>query len=183
MFALRFYSRLTRNGFQLWADDWIMVAGYITVVATQIIVTYMISILTRPEKVVWARVHQNLQTIALGLTKTSFGVTLLRLMPEGWQHKLIILLLVTMNLQFLAHAFATWQKICLVPDRWTYPGDHCWTLDQNLTFSLFSACKCYASTSYFLPYLSKSTDHLCLIYSILYFLRFCACAFTVEDDF
>ncbi|KAF1969348.1 hypothetical protein BU23DRAFT_571568 [Bimuria novae-zelandiae CBS 107.79] len=117
--AIRFYSRLCRPGMQLWTDDFVMLAGYISVLATQIIVTYMVSILAREEKIVWARIYQNIQAIALGLTKTPYGITLLRLMPAGWQHTLIIVVLVTMNLEFLAHALATWQK--------------------NLAFSIFSA--------------------------------------------
>lgn len=92
-------------------------------------------------KITLARVHHNLQSVALGLTKTSFGITLLRLMPGGWEAKLIWGLIITMNLQFAVHIIATWQAICGAQDQWHIGGDRCWRLDQSVTFSVFSACK------------------------------------------
>ncbi|KAM0277138.1 hypothetical protein ACHAQH_006032 [Verticillium albo-atrum] len=90
-------------------------------------------------KIMAARIHHNLQSIALGLTKTSFGLTLLRLMPGGWEAKLIYVLLITMNLQFAVHIIASWQAICGAPDQGHIGGDNCWKLSQSLTFTIFSA--------------------------------------------
>lgn len=91
------------------------------------------------KKITLARIHHNLQSIALGLTKTSFGLTLLRLMPGGWEAKLIYVVLITMNFQFVVHIIAVWQMICGAPDQGHIGGDKCWTLTQSVTFAVFSA--------------------------------------------
>jgi hypothetical protein len=91
-------------------------------------------------KIMLARAHLCLQSVALGLTKTSFAITLLRLLPRGWEHIVIWTLILTMNAQFIAHIFATWQPVCGVPDEGHLPVK-CWTLNQTVTFAVFSACK------------------------------------------
>ncbi|TDZ34401.1 hypothetical protein C8035_v009375 [Colletotrichum spinosum] len=90
-------------------------------------------------KITLARVHHNLQSVALGLTKTSFGLTLLRLMPGGWEAKLVWAVIITMNLQFAIHIVATWQAICGSKDAGHIGGSNCWGLNQSVTFSIFSA--------------------------------------------
>ncbi|RSL86193.1 hypothetical protein CEP52_015898 [Fusarium oligoseptatum] len=112
--GLRGYSRLRKVGVGLQADDWILLAGL--------------------TKITVARVHHNLQSLALGLTKTSFGITLLRLMPGGWEAKLIWGVIISMNLQFVVHIIATWQAICGAPDQGHIGGDKCWKLSQSVTF-------------------------------------------------
>ncbi|TDZ61815.1 hypothetical protein CTRI78_v004060 [Colletotrichum trifolii] len=90
-------------------------------------------------KITLARVHHNLQSVALGLTKTSFGLTLLRLMPGGWEAKLVWAVIITMNLQFAIHLVATWQAICGSKDAGHIGGSNCWGLNQSVAFSIFSA--------------------------------------------
>ncbi|KAF4466640.1 Integral membrane [Fusarium albosuccineum] len=140
--GFRLYSRIQTRRVGLWADDWILIAGWIFVLVATAIVTWLMIISATPgnmTKIIVARCFHNLQSIALGLTKTSFGVTLLRLMPGGWEAKVIWVLIVTMNLQFAIHIIATWQAICGAPDDAHIGGDHCWQLKQSVTFAVFSA--------------------------------------------
>lgn len=90
-------------------------------------------------KITLARAHQNLQSTALGLTKTSFAMTLLRLFPKGWEYYLIWGLVISMNAQFFAHIIATWQPVCGTPDEAHMPVK-CWNLQGTVTFAVFSAC-------------------------------------------
>ncbi|TQN65309.1 Satratoxin biosynthesis SC1 cluster protein 4, partial [Colletotrichum shisoi] len=140
--GLRVYSRVRSSGVGLKADDWVLMAGWVFLMLASANASWLMSIfLIRGNltKITLARTHHNLQSIALGLTKTSFGITLVRLMPGGWEAKLIWGLVITMNLQFAVHIIATWQAICGAPDQAHIGGDSCWRLDQSVTFTLFSA--------------------------------------------
>lgn len=139
--SLRFYSRLRQSGVGLKADDWVLLAGWIFVLLASGNMSWLVVTFMAPKgtlKITLARVHHNLQTIALGVTKTSFGITLLRLMPGGWEAKLIWGLIITMNLQFAVHIIASWQAICGADDP-GHIGSKCWNLDQSVTFTVFSA--------------------------------------------
>ncbi|KAF6824058.1 hypothetical protein CPLU01_11054 [Colletotrichum plurivorum] len=139
--SLRVYSRI-RNTVGLQADDWVLIAGWVFLLLASGHVSWLMTVFLVPgnlTKITVARVHHNLQSIALGLTKTSFGITLLRLMPGGWEAKLIWGLIITMNLQFAVHIIATWQAICGAKDQGHIGGDRCWRLDQSVTFTVFSA--------------------------------------------
>ncbi|KAK1727041.1 uncharacterized protein BDZ83DRAFT_772326 [Colletotrichum acutatum] len=140
--ALRVYSRLRNTGIGLQADDWVLVAGWFFLLLASANVSWLMAVfLIRGNllKITIARTHHNLQSVALGLTKTSFGITLLRLMPGGWEAKLIWGVIITMNLQFAIHIIATWQAICGAPDQGHIGGDRCWRLDQSVAFTVFSA--------------------------------------------
>ncbi|KAM5362800.1 hypothetical protein ACJZ2D_012332 [Fusarium nematophilum] len=140
--GFRGYSRLRKVGVGLQADDWVLLAGWIFLLLASACLSWLMGVLLIPgnmTKITLARVHHNLQTLALGLTKTSFGTTLLRLMPGGWEAKLIWGLIISMNLQFAVHIIATWQAICGAPDQGHIGGDNCWNLSQSVTFTVFSA--------------------------------------------
>ncbi|KAK1658345.1 hypothetical protein BDP55DRAFT_565433 [Colletotrichum godetiae] len=140
--ALRVYSRLRNAGIGLQADDWSLIVGWFFLLLASASVSWLMAVfLIRGNllKITIARVHHNLQSVALGLTKTSFGITLLRLMPGGWEAKLVWGVIVTMNLQFAIHIIASWQAVCGAPDEGHIGGDRCWQVDQSVTFSVFSA--------------------------------------------
>ncbi|RMJ13135.1 hypothetical protein BHE90_004923 [Fusarium euwallaceae] len=140
--GLRGYSRLRKVGVGLQADDWILLAGWAFLLLASGCLSWLMVIFLIPgslTKITVARVHHNLQSLALGLTKTSFGITLLRLMPGGWEAKLIWGVIISMNLQFVVHIIATWQAICGAPDQGHIGGDKCWKLSQSVTFTVFSA--------------------------------------------
>lgn len=118
-------------------------------------------------KITLARAHHNFQSIALGVTKTSFGITLLRLMPGGWEAKVIWVLMVTMNLQFAVHIIATWQAICGAEDQGHIGGDSCWHLPQSVTFTVFSAGK-LSFLSCLFP-LNCDISHLLNLFSVSLF--------------
>ncbi|KAH8736118.1 hypothetical protein BGZ61DRAFT_341490 [Ilyonectria robusta] len=142
LMGFRGYSRLRKVGVGLKEDDWVLLAGWFFLLLASCCLSWLMVVLVVPEslsKFTIARAHHNLQAIALGLTKTSFGITLLRLMPGGWEAKLIWGIIISMNLQFFVHIIATWQAICGAPVQPHIGGDRCWTLVQSITFSIFSA--------------------------------------------
>lgn len=143
-FAVRLYTRIRHAAVGVQLDDWVMIAGWGFLLAASGMTSWLIVELLKPNNirtVVVARAHHNLQTITLGVTKTSFAITLLRLMPKGWEAKLIWTLMITMNLQFAVHIIATWQAICGATDEAHIGGDNCWTLESSVTFTVFSAGK------------------------------------------
>ncbi|KAM9876381.1 hypothetical protein VDGL01_09511 [Verticillium dahliae] len=140
--TLRLYSRIRIVRLGVQQDDWVLIAGWTVVLVASGVMSGLMAIFLHPgilKKITLARIHHNLQSIALGLTKTSFGLTLLRLMPGGWEAKLIYVVLITMNFQFVVHIIAVWQMICGAPDQGHIGGDKCWTLTQSVTFAVFSA--------------------------------------------
>ena len=162
-FVLRLYSRLRQSGVGLKADDWVLLAGWIFVLLASgnmswLVVTFLVPGTLR--KITLARVHHNLQSVALGLTKTSFGITLLRLMPGGWEARLIWGLIITMNLQFAVHIIASWQAICGAPDQ-GHIGSKCWELEQSVTFTVFSAGQFF--TLFLTPCPWKDILHVCVL--------------------
>ncbi|KAG7125067.1 hypothetical protein HYQ45_013406 [Verticillium longisporum] len=140
--ALRLYSRIRIVRLGVQQDDWVLIAGWAIILVASGVMSGLMAIFLHSgslKKITLARIHHNLQSIALGLTKTSFGLTLLRLMPGGWEAKLIYVVLITMNFQFAVHIIAVWQMICGAPDEGHIGGDKCWTLTQSVTFAFFSA--------------------------------------------
>jgi hypothetical protein len=141
--AMRIWTRATSRGIGLHMDDYILLAGwFVCVLATGCVHWLMIEFLVPGSlrKIILARAHLCLQSVALGLTKTSFAVTLLRLLPRGWEHVVIWTLIFSMNAQFIAHMFATWQPVCGVEDEGHFPV-RCWTLKSTVDFAVFSACE------------------------------------------
>ncbi|KAL0932299.1 uncharacterized protein CTRU02_213252 [Colletotrichum truncatum] len=140
--GFRVYSRVRNTGVGLQADDRVLIVGWIFLLLASANISWLMVIFLTPGnilKITIARTHHNLQSVALGLTKTSFGITLLRLMPGGWEAKLIWALIITMNLQFAIHIVASWQAICGAPDQGHIGGNRCWRLEQSVTFTVFSA--------------------------------------------
>lgn len=133
---------MTSRGIGLHADEYILLAGWFFCVLTTGCVHWLMIEFLVPaslRKITLARTHLCLQSVALGLTKTSFGVTLLRLFPRGWEHVVIWILILSMNAQFIAHMFATWQPVCGVEDEVHLPVK-CWTLQSTVVFAVFCAC-------------------------------------------
>lgn len=141
-FALRLYSRLNNKGVRIQMDDWVLLAGWIFVLAASACMSWLMAIFIVPdrlEKITAARIHHNLQSLALALTKTSFGITLLRLLSGPWETRIIWAVIVSMNFQFAVHMIATWQAICGAQDQGHIGGGNCWELEQSVTFTVFSA--------------------------------------------
>ncbi|KZL81186.1 integral membrane protein, partial [Colletotrichum incanum] len=140
--GLRVYSRIRKTGVGIQVDVWVLIAGWVFLLLASMNASWLMEIFTirgSLTKISLARTHHNLQSLALALTKTSFGITLLRLMPGGWQAKFTWGVIITMNLQFAVHIVATWQAICGAPDQRPIGGDGCWRLEQSVTFTVFSA--------------------------------------------
>jgi hypothetical protein len=65
----------------------------------------------KPESHTISTVSDDLNKLALALTKTSFAVTLLRV-AQGWQKWLIWFLIASMNLLLAVNAITTWMAAC-----------------------------------------------------------------------
>ncbi|KAK7453106.1 hypothetical protein Landi51_04101 [Colletotrichum acutatum] len=142
--ALRIYCKGFIVRWVMWLDDWLLIAGWVFLIASQ-------SFLSEMMKLGFARTYgvtptmstvlycaDNCHKISLALTKTSFAVTLLRI-ASGWQKYIIWFLVTTMNIQFVVHIILTWRAVC--PRR---PGDttphlpgSCWSAEDAITLGIF----------------------------------------------
>ncbi|KAI3528921.1 hypothetical protein CABS01_09046 [Colletotrichum abscissum] len=142
--ALRIYCKGFRVRWMMWLDDWLLIAGWVFLIASQ-------SFLSEMMRLGFARTYgvtpamstmlycaDNCHKISLALTKTSFAVTLLRI-ASGWQRYIIWFLVITMNIQFIVHIILTWRAVC--PRR---PGDttphlpgSCWSAQDAITLGIF----------------------------------------------
>lgn len=115
--AARLYCRGIMHK-AMWWDDYSLTAGWLFIVATSAVLAHMLTLgyakttVTAGALNVLNIVSDNLQKLALGLTKTSFSLTLLRLFDHGWQTWLIMFVLVTTNIYMFLHVILAWTSIC-----------------------------------------------------------------------
>ena len=115
--GLRIYSRaiLVKH---LWWDDYLLVVGWIFTIATSAVLSEMArrdfgkTILMDSTVLDLIIVADNLHKFALAFTKTSFSLTLLRLIKTGWQRWLIIFLIGSFNIYLIFHLFYAWRPVC-----------------------------------------------------------------------
>ncbi|KAB5585686.1 hypothetical protein GE09DRAFT_1071591 [Coniochaeta sp. 2T2.1] len=112
----RVYCRAIRAR-AMWWDDYLLIAGWVFLLASNALITELmrrgfgLTLDFKPESHTISTVSDDLNKFALGLTKTSFAVTLLRV-AQGWQRWLIWFLIVTMNLLLSINAITTWMAAC-----------------------------------------------------------------------
>lgn len=126
--TLRLYCRAIRTK-ALWWDDYLLVAGWMFL----LISTAMISHLfhkgyTTTSFGVGYMLPLNLTAddmhkLALGLSKTSFALTLLRF-TKGWPRYVIFVVIVIMNSVFLIHSILVWRQSCGRSNAYTFAP--CW---------------------------------------------------------
>lgn len=150
--ALRLYCKTLHTRYMMWIDDYLLVAGWIANVVSHALASKMLSLgfgrsmLVTPEISTYIYTADNMHKIALGLTKTSFAVTLLRI-SLGWQVWLIWFLVVSMNVQFVVHIILTWRRTCTSPEDGTpHLPMSCWAVESAIALGLFGGCKLPDST-------------------------------------
>lgn len=84
-------------------------------------------------------VADNLQKFALGLTKTSFAVTMIRI-TEGGYRWLIVGLAIIMNAQFLVHVVLAWMRTCGSGDTYGLT-ETCWSATGGIVLNIFGGCE------------------------------------------
>ncbi|KAH9228565.1 hypothetical protein K456DRAFT_1753276 [Colletotrichum gloeosporioides 23] len=121
--ALRIYCKAFRVRWMVWLDDWLLIAGWVFLIASQSFLSELMRLgFARTYNVTSAMktliyVYDNCHKVSLGLTKTSFAVTLPRISSTR-QKYFIGFLVITMNIQFIIHVILTWRPICPI-----VPGD------------------------------------------------------------
>ncbi|RDW73466.1 hypothetical protein BP6252_07373 [Coleophoma cylindrospora] len=143
--VLRLYCRAIRTR-TLWWDDYLLIASWVFLLAST-------SLLTRVFHLGYTTTTFGSNTIspmnfaaddmhklALGLSKTSFALTLLRF-TSGWSRYLIIVLTVVMNVVFLTHCVLVWRAACGGESSFNFTP--CWPASSgaymNMIGSAFSA--------------------------------------------
>lgn len=91
-------------------------------------------------------VADNCHKISLGLTKSSFAVTMMRLTTGRYRY-LILGLLVTINVVYVLNIILSWMSICqLRPISGIELPGSCWSSkDSPMMLNIFSACESLSS--------------------------------------
>jgi hypothetical protein len=82
-------------------------------------------------------VSDDLNKVALGLTKTSFAMTLLRV-ATGWQRHLIWFLVISMNGLLAVNAITTWMAACdrIGLDHYEAVLPSCWRVEDSVIVAM-----------------------------------------------
>ncbi|KAI1336865.1 hypothetical protein F5Y15DRAFT_392436 [Xylariaceae sp. FL0016] len=146
---LRIYCKLWR-GRGLWWDDHLMVAAFVFLLISASINTYTVTL--GFGRHIWTVSEENQVTIGLNsilgaafavlatsTSKTSFAVTLYRIVTEEWMKRFLIFAIVSINVTmnlFWAFAFV---KCTPMRKAWdpNLPGT-CWDADKLLIYQLFA---------------------------------------------
>ncbi|PNH48092.1 hypothetical protein VD0004_g413 [Verticillium dahliae] len=113
---LRIYCKAVRTR-GMWWDDYIMLFAWFFLIAATAVLTELMRMgfgLTLgfvPRMHTLSTTVDVLNKVALGLSKTSFALTLLRV-AQGWQKWFIWFMVVTMNGVLATNAVTTWRAAC-----------------------------------------------------------------------
>ncbi|KAH8660605.1 hypothetical protein BX600DRAFT_438816 [Xylariales sp. PMI_506] len=117
--ALRIWCKITRR-FGLWYDDYVLIFSWAVLLANNALIIYEFATgyILQNSKQKWDdRMHILINISSCGtvigqsLTKTAFGVTLLRL-TNRWQQYLIWFCIITMNIWMFFRCLFQWAKVC-----------------------------------------------------------------------
>jgi hypothetical protein len=143
--TLRLYCRAIRTK-ALWWDDYLLVAGWMFLLISTAMISHLFQKgYTTTSFGVGYMLPLNLTAddmhkLALGLSKTSFALTLLRF-TKGWPRYVIFVVIVIMNSVFLIHSILVWRQSCGRPNAYTFAP--CWDASSgaymNMIGSVFSA--------------------------------------------
>lgn len=91
----------------------------------------------KPEMHLISTISDDLGKFALGLTKTSFAVTLLRV-ANGWQKWLIWFLIISMNVLLSINAITTWMGACdrIGIDHYKAILPSCWRVQDSVLVAM-----------------------------------------------
>ncbi|KAL2268831.1 hypothetical protein VTJ83DRAFT_3677 [Remersonia thermophila] len=152
--ALRLYSKITRTR-HLWWDDYFIFAAWVLLVVSCSTTTanarlgFGLHTYEVPfENLVPFGIQSNISgftsILAVACSKTSFGITLLRL-SDGWMKWFIIVLLVLLNLTHYTSSVFFWVS-CNPPAKTWNPllEGECWPTSVTVNYSLFvGACSAF----------------------------------------
>ncbi|KAL1837602.1 hypothetical protein VTJ49DRAFT_3620 [Mycothermus thermophilus] len=153
--ALRIYCRLSRRR-GLWWDDGFLIAAWICLLTETALLTKMTAL--GYGKHIWdfdvvnnmapllviVNAAGTLSVTAASWSKTSFGITLLKL-TQGWVKKLTWFILISMNIAMGLSALFPWVNCRPLRKAWDmYVEGECWdpevTVYYNMFSGIYSAC-------------------------------------------
>ncbi|RKU42915.1 hypothetical protein DL546_002653 [Coniochaeta pulveracea] len=140
--VLRVYCRAFRVR-AMWWDDYLLIAGWIFIVASSATITQLLkmgfgtTLDFKPRMHTISTVSDDLNKVALGLTKTSFAVTLLRV-ATGWQRYLVWFLIISMNGLLAVNAITTWMAACdrIGLDHYEAVLPGCWKVEDSVIVAM-----------------------------------------------
>lgn len=149
---LRFWAKTARSGGSLWWDDWILLVSWVLTYATALLNTIMVYGLGSGRHIfavdprnlgpltLMGNVAGTTSILAAQLSKTSFGLTLLRIATDPWIRAAVWFSIVTINLAMTANSLAQWLQCFPSEKYWdpTVPGT-CWAPGVQSLISLIMA--------------------------------------------
>ncbi|KAK1832265.1 hypothetical protein QBC39DRAFT_433348 [Podospora conica] len=149
--GLRVYSKYLRHH-NLWWDDWVLVGAWLCITAESGLLTYATTlgygrhIYDLPfnlgvinKTILTINIAGTLSLTAATWSKTSFGLTLLRL-TEGWMRVLIWFIIVTINVAMGLSALFAWVRCTPVRKSWSpFDAGTCWEASVIVNYNIFSA--------------------------------------------
>ncbi|KAL7627989.1 hypothetical protein AAE478_002185 [Parahypoxylon ruwenzoriense] len=144
--GLRVYCKFSRHR-GLWWDDHILIFSWACLVVAVGFVTSSIALgftspagPQTPEAALQLQIHGGVQNVFFGLatvmSKTSFGVTLLRV-TEGRMKVLVMFLIATMNLAVFLYIIFTFLKCQPEVYSWV-KGPGCWSTEIYINYAIFA---------------------------------------------
>ncbi|KAI1259792.1 hypothetical protein F5Y18DRAFT_432924 [Xylariaceae sp. FL1019] len=144
--ALRVYCKLARSR-GLWWDDYLLIAAWISTLIGVALITSGITLgfadpnaVIGPEAARQLQIHGGVQqvvfSLASDLSKTSFGLTLIRVV-SGKTKILIIVAMVLLNIIYFLTIIFTFFKCSPALYCWL-PADTCWSLWTYIKFLIFA---------------------------------------------
>ncbi|KAI1386717.1 uncharacterized protein F4822DRAFT_431585 [Hypoxylon trugodes] len=144
--SLRMYCKFSRHR-GLWWDDHILIFSFICLIIAVGFITSSISLgftsptgPKSPEAATRLQIHGGVQNVFFGLatvlSKTSFGVTLLRV-TDGVLKKIVLFLTVTMNIAVFLYIIFTFFKCEPAIYSWI-KGPGCWSTAKYIHYGIFA---------------------------------------------
>ncbi|KAF3769314.1 hypothetical protein M406DRAFT_287447 [Cryphonectria parasitica EP155] len=135
--SLRLWCKLTRRH-GLWYDDYILISAYLFLMTTDIIIT--VEYATGYSLGSWNdRMHILINTSSIGtvigqaVSKSAFGVTLLRMVEKKWQAGILWFCIVSMDSIAFSKCIFQWAKLCGDDDYQQWYRLQGWCLNEDFS--------------------------------------------------
>ncbi|KAH8890035.1 hypothetical protein GQ53DRAFT_651221 [Thozetella sp. PMI_491] len=147
--GMRVFCKLVRQT-SLWWDDYLLIASGFTLVASSVMLTIAVELgyglpfrLVRPKNLspmAFCNYASGFMLLLAAIwSKTSFGVTLLRI-SDGWVKRLVWFCIITMNLVMGASAMFQWIQCWPTEKLWKPQIDGtCWPSRILITYNTFAS--------------------------------------------
>ncbi|KAI0529801.1 hypothetical protein GGR58DRAFT_289769 [Xylaria digitata] len=143
--SLRLYCKLTRSR-GLWWDDYLLIVSFVSLAVADAVLSDDVVLgvgdptaTISPAAMLQLQIHGGVKNVlysfASDLSKTSFGLTLLRV-SEGRIRTIVIYMMALLNLVYFLVILFTFFK-CQPAVYSILPKDYCWTLSTYIQYAMF----------------------------------------------